>query len=106
MKGDGKTMRNIHSLRSNGATSALAAGLWLGMLSPAWAVTPWVNGDVFTGVSNGSYKVYTNAGVFKETITDGMGGFTTGCSFNPALDRLYTTNFGNTKVVVYADPSP
>ena len=68
--------------------------------------TTWQTGDVFVGVSNGTYQVYDNAGNFKESITDGMGGFTTGCAFNPTLDRLYTTNFGNTKVVVYDNESP
>lgn len=57
----------------------------------------WQIGDVFVGVSSGSYKVYDNNGVFKETITDGLTGFTTGCAFNNALDKLYTTNFSNTK---------
>ena len=26
----------------------------------------WVNGDVFVGVANGQYNVYSNAGVFKQ----------------------------------------
>mgnify|MGYP001588638825 CR=1 FL=1 len=68
--------------------------------------TTWNTGDVFVAVSGGSYKVYTNAGVFKETISDGLGGFTTGAAFNPSLTKLYTTNFSNTKVVVYDNASP
>jgi hypothetical protein len=70
------------------------------------AVTTWNVSDVFVGVSNGQYRVYDNNGIFKETISDGLGGFTTGCAFNPPLTRLYTTNFANTKVIVYDDPSP
>src|SRR3989344_9264919 len=70
------------------------------------AATIWNVGDVFAGVAGGSYNVYDNSGVFKETITDGLGGFTTGCAFNNDLSKLYTTNFSNTKVVVYDDPSP
>lgn len=66
----------------------------------------WDIGDVFAGVAGGSYKVYTNAGVFKETITDGLGGFTTGCAFNPAQDKLYTTNFSSDKVIVYNNAHP
>lgn len=73
---------------------------------PAQAITAWNVGDVFAGVAGGSYNVYDNAGVFKETISDGLGGFTTGCAFNGALDKLYTTNFSSTKVVVYNDASP
>lgn len=66
----------------------------------------WALGDVFAGIASGSYKVFDNAGVFKETISDGLGGFTTGCAFNPALDKLYTTNFSSTKVPVYDDAHP
>ncbi|MFQ5505116.1 MAG: hypothetical protein ACE5F1_10010 [Planctomycetota bacterium] len=58
----------------------------------------WLVGDVFAGVSNGRYFVYSNAGVFKEQITQPLGGFTTGAAFNPTLDKLYTTNFTYTKV--------
>ncbi|MBI2876347.1 MAG: hypothetical protein HYY20_05650 [Candidatus Tectomicrobia bacterium] len=85
----------------------LLIGLYVaGTSQPARAVTPWVTGDVFVGVSGGSYQVYDNTGVFKETISDGLGGFTTGCAFNLSLDKLYTTNFSNAQVVVYNDPSP
>ena len=72
----------------------------------AHAVTTWNIGDVFAGIAGGQYSVFDNNGVFKETISDGLGGFTTGCAFNPALDKLYTTNFTNTKVVVYNNASP
>ena len=74
--------------------------------APAYASTAWNVGDLFVGVGGGAYHVYDNGGVFKEAISDGLGGFTTGCAFNGALDKLYTTNFDNTKVVVYNDASP
>lgn len=78
--------------------------------APAYASTAWSVGDVFVGVSSGSYKVYGNAGVFKETISDGLGGgvfdYTTGCAFNNTLDKLYTTYFAQTKVKVYDDAIP
>jgi hypothetical protein len=62
----------------------------------------WRIGDVFVAVGNGQYKVYDNAGVFKETITDSQGnGFTAGCAIDSTF-HLYTTNFSNTKVVRYA----
>ncbi|HEY2667882.1 MAG TPA: hypothetical protein VGK51_13690 [Actinomycetota bacterium] len=75
---------------------------------PAAGATTWNNGDVFVAVGNGSYNVYDNAGVFKQTITSPLGATTTGCSFNLAGDKLYTTNWSNNKVVVYgnADPHP
>src|SRR3989441_8958057 len=66
----------------------------------------WVKGDVFVGVSTGSYQVYSNSGDLKETISDGLGGFTAGCAFNPALDKLYTTDFSFSMVVVYDNTPP
>jgi sugar lactone lactonase YvrE len=75
---------------------------------PAAGATTWNNGDVFVAVGNGSYNVYDNAGVFKQTITSPLGATTTGCSFNLAGDKLYTTNWSHNRVVVYgnADPHP
>jgi hypothetical protein len=52
--------------------------------APASAATTWNTGDVFVAVANGSYNVYDNAGVFKQTITSPLSGTTTGCSFNAA----------------------
>lgn len=90
------------------STAAVIAGSLLPLARPlpVHASTAWNVGDVFAGVASGSYKVYDNAGVFKETISDGLSGFTTGCAFNNSLDKLYTTNFSSTKVVVYNDASP
>ena len=79
---------------------------WFSQPQPARAITTWQVGDVFVAVGNGSYQVYDNAGNFKETISDGLGGTTSDCAFNPALNRLYTTNYSHTKVVVYDDASP
>jgi uncharacterized repeat protein (TIGR01451 family) len=86
------------------AGAAAIAGLTLA--ASATAATTWNVGDVFAGIASGSYNVYSNSGTFKETISDGSGGFTTGCSFNPSLDKLYTTNFSASKVVVYDNTSP
>ena len=79
---------------------ALLVG-WMASPSPTQAATTWNIGDVFAGVAGGQYRVFDNAGNPIETITDGLGGFTTGCAFKPDLTELYTTNFSNTKVVVY-----
>ena len=70
------------------------------------SLSPWALGDVFAAVGGGIYQVYDNAGNFKETISDGLGGFTTGCACDPGLTKLYTTNFSNTKVVVYDKTHP
>jgi hypothetical protein len=66
----------------------------------------WVLGDVFAGVESGNYQVYDNAGTLKETINNGLGGFTTGCQFNPPLTQLYTTAFGSGQLVKFADADP
>jgi uncharacterized repeat protein (TIGR01451 family) len=86
--------------------AAAAVILGLALSAGATASTTWNIGDVFAGVAGGSYNVYSNSGTFKETISDGSGGFTTGCSFNPSLDKLYTTSFSVSKVVVYNNASP
>lgn len=86
------------------ALAALVAGLALTV--GASAATAWQLGDVFAGVASGQYRVYSNSGALKETISDGLGGFTTGCAFNPALDKLYATNFSSSRVIVYNDASP
>jgi uncharacterized repeat protein (TIGR01451 family) len=86
------------------ATAAAIAGLTLA--AGATASTTWNVGDIFAGVANGSYNVYSNNETFKETISDGSRGFTTGCSFNASLDKLYTTSFSASKVVVYDNASP
>ena len=70
------------------------------------ASTTWNTGDVFAAIGGGQYKVFDNNGNLKETISDGLSGFTTGCAFNPGLTKLYTTNFSNTKVVVHDDNFP
>ena len=95
-----RSMRRAFTISVGVVSPLIALHISLG------ASTAWNVGDVFVGVGSGQYQVYDNNGVFKETISDGLGGFTTGCSFNPPLTRLYTANFTNGKVVVYDDPSP
>src|SRR5947209_6459428 len=63
----------------------------------------WAFGDVFAAVGDGSYKVYSNSGVPKETITDtALATFrnTAGCAFD-ASGNLYTTHFQANKVVKF-----
>lgn len=61
------------------------------------AATTWNVGDVFVGVNSGIYQVYTNAGVLKDTVSDGLSGFTTGCALDSA-GNLYGTFFGGNDV--------
>ncbi len=64
----------------------------------------WATGDVFVGVGSGSYKVYSNTGAFKDTITTSTD-LTTGCAFNSLFD-IYTTNTTNTKVFKFDGDAP
>jgi sugar lactone lactonase YvrE len=66
--------------------------------NPAWRV-----GDVFIGTDDGSYQVFDRHGGFKHLLRDERGGYTTDCGFNPSLDKLYTTNYTHSKVVVFDD---
>jgi cysteine-rich repeat protein len=67
----------------------------------------WVKGDVFTAAGDGKYNVFSNTGVFKETIDTGLSGaFTAGCAFNKDSSKLYTTVFGASKVVVFDTTHP
>jgi cysteine-rich repeat protein len=67
----------------------------------------WVKGDVFAAVGDGKYNVFSNTGVFKETIDTGLSGeYTTGCSFNQDRSKLYTTVLYASKVVVFDTTHP
>jgi hypothetical protein len=91
-----------------GRALLLAAALTLSGfdLNASAHASDWALGDVFAGVSNGSYKVYDNAGVFKETVIDGLGGYTTGCAFNVTGDKFYTTDLSAGKLVVFDNTHP
>jgi hypothetical protein len=66
----------------------------------------WKVGDVFVAVGAGQYKVYSHSGVFKETITDGVGnGLTAGCACDLTY-HLYAANSTNTKVFRYKIDDP
>jgi hypothetical protein len=64
----------------------------------------WEKGDIFVGVSNGTYQVRTNAGVFKENISTSSG-FTTGCAFDTNSD-FYGTWFSANNVFKFDDVHP
>ena len=55
------------------------------------------NGDVFVAVSNGQVQWRSSAGVLKQTLNTGQGGFTTGMAFD-AANNLYVTNFSASSV--------
>ena len=65
-----------------------AAALLLSGIAWQAEASIWNVGDVCVAVSGGCYQVRDNTGLLKETICDGMGGFTTGCAFNPPLSLM------------------
>src|SRR5438105_4388803 len=79
---------------------AVAAAVALVLLncigsSPLAEAATWMNGDVFAGVGDsgggggGTYFVYDNMGNPIDTISQPVGGRTTGCAFSTRPD-LYT----------------
>jgi hypothetical protein len=110
-------MSHIHSVVMNGSCAvlnrlALFSKLLLVSIllsCGAWnaGAQTWVNGDVFVGVANGQYNVYSNAGVFKQTLTNNSAsGYTLGCGFTPDMSKLYTLNNDNEAVEVYDGNPP
>jgi hypothetical protein len=89
-------------------TLALVAALAVAAICTvtAQSVTAWQTGDVFAAVGNGQYRVFDNAGNFKETIQQTAVGITTGCSFNNSESHLYTTNFSTNQIFRFQTPSP
>ena len=67
--------------------------------APAGATT-FVVGDIFAGIGGGQIAHYSNAGVLKETLNSGIGGFTTGMAFDGA-GTLYSTNFSAGNITKY-----
>ena len=73
-----------------GVLAVLASTLTLAASASVASASTWDNGDVFAGYSNSTYDVFSNGGAFKENVSNGLGGFSTGCSFN-SQGNLYTT---------------
>src|SRR5262245_28658429 len=90
---------------------ALTVAAFAGWRLSLHAIGPvvWNKGDVFAGVSNGTYNVYDGAtGVLKDQITDPVHptDFTVGCAFNNDFTKLYTAEFLSNEIVVYDDAVP
>ena len=84
-------------------TLAIAAVIGAGFSSTVSGQVPstWAIGDVFVGVGSGSYEVFDSRGGHKETLTGTLDGYTTDCGFDPAMERLFTTNYTHSKVVIF-----
>ena len=72
-------------------------------ISPGALAATFVQGDVFASTGNGAVSVYSNTGVFKTTLNTGLGGFTTGSTFD-ASGNFYVTAFSAGQVAKF-DPT-
>jgi len=99
MRATGVFKRRRWSSQARSLALLPIVGVVLGAASAA--ASDWTRGDLIVGVSGGSYQIRDGSGGLKETITGPFGGSTTGCAFNNDLDKLYTTFFDATKVVVF-----
>jgi len=66
--------------------------LALALSASSASAATWNVGDVFASTGSGQVKVFTSAGVLKETLNTGEGGFTTGSTFD-AAGNFYVTGF-------------
>jgi hypothetical protein len=76
------------------------------MAGAAQAADTFLEGDVFASTSAGRYEQWRKvAGVWTkiDTLTTGLGGFTTGSAFDDA-GNLYGTNFSNANVSKFTGP--
>ncbi len=62
------------------------------VLGTAAQAATFVSGDLFASTASGSVTVYSNTGVFKATLNTGLGGYTTGSTFD-ASGNFYVTAF-------------
>lgn len=100
-------MLHMRAMLSRKAMLLLLVGAVLCMVSISTPAQTWSKGEVFAGIANGQYNVYTNTGTLVQTLTDNAhSGYTTGCRFNNDLTKLYTTNFSQDLVEIYDGNAP
>ncbi len=66
-------------------------------LSGTASAIPITIGDVLASIGNGKVNVYTQDGTLKQTLDTGLGGFTTGGTFDSA-GNFYVTAFSSNRV--------
>ena len=74
-----------------GFAGVLLAAIGLGFGTAASAA-PYALGDVFASTGSGKVNVYSQSGVLKQTLDTGLGGFTTGGTFDKD-GNFYVTAF-------------
>lgn len=70
------------------------------LASPLANAGPFVVGDVFASTGGGQVSVFSNTGAFKATLDTGLGGYTTGSTFD-AAGNFYVTAFSANKVAKF-----
>lgn len=81
----------LQKSKIRGLAGALLTTLGLGLGTVASA-TPFALGDVFASTGSGQVNVYSQTGVLKQTLDTGLGGFTTGSTFDKD-GNFYVTAF-------------
>ncbi len=76
------------------ATLLAVAGI---AFSTAASALPYAVGDVFASTGNGLVMVYSQTGLLKQTLNTGLGGYTTGSTFDSA-GNFYVTAFSANKI--------
>ncbi len=71
---------------------SLVAAVMIAIAPVASHAAPFATGDVFASIGGGRVNVYSSTGVFKQTLDTGLGGFTTGSTFD-SNGNFYVTAF-------------
>ena len=100
------TLPNYRSVVAIAVFLLAGSGLtsWASDQAPSTSSTvpsSWSMGDVFVAVGSGSYEVFDSRGGHKQTLTGNLDGYTTDCGFDPSMERLFTTNYTHSKVVIF-----
>jgi WD40 repeat protein len=87
-----KLLKTLKMLGVGTAVSLLSAGF-----STAAIAAPFALGDVFASTGDGKVHVYSQTGALKQVLDTGLGGYTTGSTFD-SLGNFYVTAFSANKV--------
>lgn len=82
---------------ANKLLARLAIGVLCVVGSAAASAAPYVVGQVFASIGGGQVNVYNPDGTFVQTLNTGLGGFTTGSTFDSA-GNFYVTAFSANRV--------
>ncbi len=81
---------------NQGITHSIVLGSLLAYSAASYAL-PYAVGDVFASTGSGLVNVYSQTGTLKQTLDTGLGGYTTGSTFD-AAGNFYVTAFSANRV--------